>query len=297
MSTLAIFLTIEVQKVDTFLTTVEAGFVVAVVGAIAAFYLGGVRERHKRIIAMQGEEQRRLEEWRRGEQGRIEARKKREQQREQERKQGLIDRRAEALDDIRVQALYFANAFRTWTDKAANLEIPPKDEDEQAVGFSKGLADLIQQADEVRTRLAFLSGHYDAHSSILEEKSRNIVESFEKQGVERHSFLSNQLKATAASLQPFLVLEQAHHVVDEMDPKSQSDAISWLTGPGLGTYVSPRKYSSVKGLGNAHLNKKAILEEHRQEVLQAANVAKDWDLHVHLRALDAEFGRIDGSRS
>jgi hypothetical protein len=293
MSTLAIFLTIEVQKVDTFLTTVEAGFIVAVVGAIAAFYLGGVRERHKRIIARQGEEQRRLEEWRREEQGRIEARKEREEAREQ----GLIDRRAEALDDIRVQALYFANAFRTWTDKAANLEIPPKDEVEQAVGFSKGLADLIQQADEVRTRLAYLSGHYDAHSPILEVKSRNIVELIERQGVERHSFLSNQLKATAASLQSFLVLVQTHQAVDEMDPKSQSDAISWLTGPGLGMFVSPRKYSSVKGLGNAHMNKKAILEEHRQEVLQAANVAKDWDIHVHLRALDAEFVRIDGIRS
>jgi hypothetical protein len=166
-----------VQKVDTFLTTVVAG-----VGAIAAFYLGGVREKQKRILARQGEEQRRLEEWRRGEQDRIEERKEREQQREEERKQRIIDRRAEALDDIRVQALYFANAFRTWTDKAANLEIPPKDEVEQAVGFSKGLADLIQQADEVSTRLAFLSGHYNAHSSILEEKSRNIVESFEGNG-------------------------------------------------------------------------------------------------------------------
>lgn len=282
---------------DTFLTTVVAGVVVAVVGAIAAFYLGGVREKQKRILARQGEEQRRLEEWRRGEQDRIEERKEREQQREEERKQRIIDRRAEALDDIRVQALYFANAFRTWTDKAANLEIPPKDEVEQAVGFSKGLADLIQQADEVSTRLAFLSGHYNAHSPILEEKSRNIVESFEKQGVERHFFLSNQLKATAASLQPYLVLVQTHQVVDVMDPKSHSDAISWLAGSGLGTFVSPRKYSSVNGLRNAHTNKEAILEEHRQEVLQAANVAKDWDIHVHLRALDAEFGRIEGSRS
>ena len=89
---------------DTFLTTVVAG-----VGAIAAFYLGGVREKQKRILARQGEEQRRLEEWRREEQGRIQARKEREQQREEEREQRIIDRRAEALDDIRVQALYFAN--------------------------------------------------------------------------------------------------------------------------------------------------------------------------------------------
>jgi hypothetical protein len=279
--------------VDTFLTTVVAGVVVAVVGAIAAFYLGGVREKHKRILAKQAEEQRRLEEWRREEQGRIEERK----QREEERKQRVIDRRAEALDDIRVQALYFANAFRTWTGKAANLEIPPKDEVEQAVGFSKEIADLIQQADEVSTRLAILKGHYNAHSPILEERSRNIIEVLEKQGVERHSFLSNQLKATAAALQPFLVLVLTRQGVDVMDPKSQSDAISWLAGPGLGTFVSPRQYSPVKGRCNAHTNKEAILEEHRQEVLQAANVAKDWDIHVHLRALDTEFGRIEGSRS
>ena len=98
---------------DTFLTTVVAGVVVAVVGAIAAFYLGGVREKHKPILAKQAEEQRRLEEWRREELGRMKERKQCEQQREEERKQRVIERRAEALDDIRVQALYFANAFRT----------------------------------------------------------------------------------------------------------------------------------------------------------------------------------------
>jgi chemotaxis response regulator CheB len=94
-----------VQKVDTFLTTVVASVVVAVVGAIAAFYLGGVREKRKRILARQAEEQIRLEQWRREEQRRIEERKQREHQREEERKQRIIDRRAEALDDIRLQAL------------------------------------------------------------------------------------------------------------------------------------------------------------------------------------------------
>jgi hypothetical protein len=288
-----------VQKVDTFITTVVAGAVVAVVGVIVAFYLGEVREKHKQISARRREEQHRLEEWRREEHNRIEENKQREHQREEVRNQSLIDRRAEALDDIRVQALYFANAFRTWTDRAANLKIPPRDDIEQAMGFSKGLADLIQQADEVSTRLAFLRGHYNAHSPILEQKSRNIIESFERQGVERHSFLSNQLKATAASLQPLVVLLQTHNMVDVMEPSShQTDANSWLAGSGLGTYVSPQKYSSsVNGLWKAHTNKEAILEEHRQEVLQAADVAKDWNIHVHLRALDAEFGRIERIRS
>ena len=275
----------------TILTMVVAGCVGALVGAIAAFYLGGVRENYKRILASQGEEQRRLQEWRRKEEGRIEERNEREHQREEERNQRLIDRPAEALDDIRIQALSFANAFRFWTDRAANLEVPPKDEDEQTVGFSKELAELIHQADEVSTRLALLRGHDNAHSPILEEKSLNLIESFEKQGIECHSFLSNQLKATAASLQLSLLLLQSHRV-DVMEPTSHSDVISRLAGSGLGTSVSPETVSRVNELWNVHRNKEAILEEHRREVLQAANVAKDWDIQVHLRALDAEVARI-----
>ena len=281
---------------DTFLTLVLAGCVGALVGAIAAFYIGGVRENHKRILASQEEEQRRLQEWRRKEQGRIEERKEREHQREEERNQRLIDRRAEALDDIRIQALYFANAFRSWTDRAANLEVPPKDEVEQTVGFSKELAELIHQADEVSTRLALLRGHYNAHSPILEEESRNLIESLEKQGIKRHSFFSNQLKATAASLQLSLLLLQPHRV-DVMDPTSHSDVISRLAGSGLGTSVSPETFPRVEKLWNVHRNREAILEEHRREVLQAANVAKDWDIQMHLRALDAEVGRKESISS
>jgi hypothetical protein len=288
--------TIEVQKVDTFLTMITAGVVGALVGAIVTFYLGGVREKHKHILAKQREEQLSLEQWRIEEQRRLQERKQRERQREQERKQRLIDRRAEALDGIRIQALSFANAFRTWTDRAANLKVPPKDEVEQAMGFSRELADLIQQADEVSTELAFLRGHYNAHSSILEQRSRNIIESFQKQGIERHSFLSNQLKATAASLQPLLAFLQPDQVVDVMDRTSHSDAISWLAESGLGTFVSPRMSSGVSDLWSANSNKEAIPEEQRQEVLQAANVAKDWDIDVHLRALDAEVGRLEGIR-
>jgi hypothetical protein len=282
--------------VNTFLTMVVAGCVGALVGAIAAFYLGGVREKHKRMLASQGEEQRRLQEWRREEQGRLEERKEREHQREEEREQRLIDRRAEALDDIRIQALYFANAFRIWTDRAANLEVPPKDELEQAVGFSEELAELIHQADEVSTRLTLLRGHYNAHNPILEKKSRNIIDPFEKQGMERHSLLSNQLKATAASLQAILVLLQPH-LVDVMDPRSHSQAIFRLAGSGLGTFVSPRTFPGVNDLWNVHNNKEAILEEHRREVLQAARVADDWDIQMHLRALDAEIGSIESISS
>ena len=108
--------------------------------------------------------------------------------------------------------------------------------------------------------------------------------------------LSNQLKATAASLQAFLVLLQPQ-LVDVMDPTSHSDVISRLTGSGLGTSVSPESFSRVKELWDVHRNTEAILEEHRREVLQAANVAKDWEIQVHLRALDAEVARTVSIRS
>jgi hypothetical protein len=77
-----------------------------------------------------------------------------------------------------------------------------------------------------------------------------------------------------------------------MEPTSHSDVISRLAGSGLGTSVSSETVSRVNELWNVHRNKEAILEEHRREVLQAANVAKDWDIQVHLRALDAEVARI-----
>ena len=103
-----------------------------------------------------------------------------------------------------------------------------------------------------------MRGHYNAHSPILEEKSRNLIESFEKQGIECHSFLSNQLKATAASIQLSLLLLQPHWV-DVMEPTSHSDVISRLAGSGLGTSVSPETVSRVNELWNVHRNKEAIL--------------------------------------
>src|SRR5688572_28513065 len=97
--------TIEVQKVDTFLTMITAGVLGALVGAMVTCDLGGVREKHKHILEKQREEQLSLEQWRIEEQRRLQERKQQERQREQERKQRLIDRRAEALDGIRIQSL------------------------------------------------------------------------------------------------------------------------------------------------------------------------------------------------
>ena len=107
--------------------------------------------------------------------------------------------------------------------------------------------------------------------------------------------LSDQLKTTAASLQLSLLLLQPHRV-DVIEPTSHSDVISRLAGSGLGTCLAS-KFSRVEELWSVHRNKEAILEEHRQEVLQAANVAKDWDIQVHLRALDAEVARTVSIRS
>src|SRR4051812_44441254 len=39
----------EAERMDTLLTTVVGGFIVATVGAVHAFYFGGVRERQRRL--------------------------------------------------------------------------------------------------------------------------------------------------------------------------------------------------------------------------------------------------------
>src|SRR5215208_2685460 len=168
---------------DGFLAPVIPGVVGALVGAIAAFYLGGVREKQKWI---------------------------------EEREQKLNERRAEALDDIRAQAYSFAQLFGDWTGGASNLRISPEDEGNQVLTFLKRLEELAQQGDEVSIELASLRGHYDAHRPKLDERTRNIVESFEEQAIERHSSLLNQIRSTAASLQPFLLLTH---------PVTQADAV------------------------------------------------------------------------
>lgn len=215
---------------DTFLTIVLAGVVGAFLGALAAFYLGELRDKQKQISARRIAEQRNLQKWRTEQQLRLKQWEEQEHQRLQERNQRLLDRRVEALDDIRIQALSFAFAFRSWADRAAHLKVQPIDDIEQAMGFSKGVAQLIDQGDEVSTKLTFLRGHYNAHSSILEQKSRHIIESFQRQSIERHSFLSNQLKATAAALQGFHLLSQAHQL-EKMDGRSSHrDSKCWLGG-------------------------------------------------------------------
>ena len=72
-------------------------------------------------------------------------------------------------------------------------------------------------------------------------------------------------------------------------------SVGWLWSPGR--LSRPETFSRVEELWSVHRNKEAILEEHRREVLQAANVAKDWDIQVHLRALDAEVARTVSIRS
>ena|SRR5829696_557791 len=58
-----------------------------------------------------------------------------------------------------------------------------------------------------------------------------------------------------------------------------------------------QKFSHAKDVWNAHKNKEAILEEHRQEVLQAANFAGGWDIRTQLRILDAEVEKLVSTRS
>jgi hypothetical protein len=80
---------------DAFITTVLAGIIVAVVGAIVAYYFGGVREKRKQEYDRQKEEQIRQEE----------------------RQKDQNKRRIEAVDGLRSRAYTVTTSFWSWFNR------------------------------------------------------------------------------------------------------------------------------------------------------------------------------------
>src|SRR5215203_3593735 len=92
---------------DGLITAIIAGVVATVIGAILAFYFGGVRETQKQAYEKQREEAKRQEEKRR----------------EEEIVQNRL--RANALDAIRAQVRPLATAYDDWVEKCASFSYSP----------------------------------------------------------------------------------------------------------------------------------------------------------------------------
>jgi hypothetical protein len=148
---------------DAFLTTVVGGVIVALAGAIAAFYFGRLQERHKQEHERKQEEQRRLEE--------------RQNREEEQNKQG-----AAALVQIEEQASVIVEDVRSWAENAAGLpeSVPPDDErslaNDRALAIEwrellEKYAEVVQQRDSIATKMDSLRLSYREHAIALPRSS------------------------------------------------------------------------------------------------------------------------------
>jgi hypothetical protein len=147
---------------DAFLTTVLAGIIVAVVGAIAAYYFGGVREKRKQEYERQKEERIRQEE----------------RQKDQNRRQ------IEAVDGLRSRAYSAITAFTSWYRRSmVEGEDAPYDVAIQGDHFEstvKRFPKLIEEGKEVEGQIRDLRLYYAEKTPYLEPETIELIESFYK---------------------------------------------------------------------------------------------------------------------
>jgi hypothetical protein len=152
---------------DGLIATIIAGLVVTVIGAIVAFYFGGVREKQKREYESQIEEQRRQEE----------------------RRKELDKRRAGTFTEIQTRAFTIMDALDTWLRRAETLGMIKPSEDALEVmpaeeawrPFFEEAEGLGNQGFDIVNEMASLRDYYQAHESSLKPSTRSLFMSFDEE--------------------------------------------------------------------------------------------------------------------
>jgi hypothetical protein len=135
---------------DSFLTTVLAGIIVALVGGIVAFYLGGVRERHKRTS----------------------------------------EQKEEVYEEMRKQAYSVGDALENWMFETSQcaLKLPSLDRkgryDMDIETFRKckeQVRVVAEQAEDVSNAIRSLREYYRLKRPYLDSASQRAFEAFDKQ--------------------------------------------------------------------------------------------------------------------
>jgi len=159
---------------DALITTILAGVVVAAIGALAAYYFGGLRERQTQTYEEHRDEQKRQEA----------------------RQDELNKERAKALDEMRTQCRLVIEAYEQWTARAANLEhiSSPKIPIFSTWELPREVQESVGQGDAVLQEMKVQDGLYQAHKPRLETRTRGVFESFHKEFNERHTLLQSRLR-------------------------------------------------------------------------------------------------------
>jgi|SRR5215208_886383 len=281
---------------NSFLTTVLAGVIVALISAIAAYYFAGRQERQRQSFARQLEEQRQLGE----------------------KQQSLNERRISAFDELRAQARSRCNAFIGWTERVASLELgalpeslPDKEKKVEAfqnlqetlAAFSGQVVELREQGNKIHSDISSLWDSYVNERPRFDSTTRSVFESFYKELEKRHTSVANALKGD-----PTTPEGEYYAKVNENIPTYKEMVNIWW---GADDLELPWKALGMTGvvpvfaLGqpinayNIKQARRAAWKELREAaskyvatVKEEAEHAQSWDLRAQFDALDQEAFRL-----
>jgi hypothetical protein len=159
---------------DGLITTIVAGVVVTVIGAIVAFYFGGVREREKQLYENQREQQKQLVE----------------------REEELKKHRTEALHELQARGSVIVQDVRRTAENAVSLHetlerFPPnwskwrfsrlsgQDPAQLVSETMQKYAEIMRQRESISAAMDSLRHYYQTQAPYLSAKERNLFEAFD----------------------------------------------------------------------------------------------------------------------
>jgi hypothetical protein len=256
-----------VEEVDRVIASIIAGLVVTVIGAILAFYFGGVREKQRQIHERQLEEQRQREE-------------ERDQQIERQRELG--ERRLEALSEIRTSARSRVEDLRSLAERVARhiVQLPDATEAFQTWAiYLNEYEELAQQNASISSDMASLRAYYQKYEPYFETTTRYVIEAFNEEFERQHALLSKYLYAG-----------NARHIHQQMK--------EWFDAKyhPLKIFGVALQVATLGGLNWGILrNYRKDMQEEFSYLTQAIESIQNWNFEAHEAAFDEEFKRIAGS--
>jgi hypothetical protein len=157
---------------DGLIATIIAGLVVTVIGAILAFYFGGVREKHKR-----------------------------EYEQQEAKQSELTRRRTEAIDQLRPRVYGIVTDVRSLGEKATNVvgKLPTGfvgrnfGSEPKLHEILRAYDQIMMQRDSIATEMEALRRYFMVEATYLPVTTRSIFESFNEEFDRRFTLLSAQI--------------------------------------------------------------------------------------------------------
>jgi|SRR5215208_5444617 len=249
---------------DGLITTIAAGAVVTVIGAILAFYFGGVREREKQLYENQREQQKQLDE----------------------KEEELKERRTEALLELQARGSAIVQDVRSAAEKAVSLHetlerFPSKwskwrfsrqDYPQLVRETMQKYAEIMGQRESIAAGMDSLRNYYQTWTPYLSAKERNLFKSFDNDFQRRYTPLFASLPDYQSVRKDLYLSED----VKGLDKARLFLALGEPEGDWHNVQVMLRLREQISGLP------------------EASSSALEWDFQKHRTAIAKEIEDLEG---